>query len=166
MKYSFSTKTATRQSQLIALLRIGLFAIAALWIFGGLGSSYDLFRYYAADSWPQHTAQVISSRASKVGRMNKYCYMPHITYQYEFQGQVQKSDTWGFQVFNCASVAFAASVVHGYPAGKSVPVFVHPHSGLAVLNPDTTALWLITLAGIISCVLIWLLRPKNSAQKT
>lgn len=127
-----------------------------------IGHTYDLYRYFNAAHWPQAPAVITQSTISVYSQNIRYCSKPEIHYQYAFSGQMLTSTTWGFAFFNCSSPQFASQITGKYKTGDKVVAYVNPVSGIAVLEPDLTALWLVTLLGVFSGFLIWLVRPKKS----
>ena len=154
-------ETTSRRKQLKELLRICLFAGAGLWIFGGLGHTIDLFRYYGAEKWPRVKGNVVESRIATYGSGVKYCSRPIILYEYEFEGKYHTSDKWGFPFFGCSSSSVASSISSSYKLNEEIFAYVKPGSGIAVLRPGQFYLWLITFMGLSCCTIIWIIRPKK-----
>lgn len=148
-------------SQFINIARICLFAGAALWLFGGIGHTYDLFRYYNSKNWSRINVKIIESNLSGYGRNIKTCSQPNIKYEYHFDGIKKISNKWGFSNFGCSTSSFASSIVDKYRVGSEHSAYINPETGLTVLDNNLTALWLATLMGLICYMLIWFIRPKN-----
>jgi len=151
---------SSRKSQFINVFRIFLFAGASLWLFGGIGHTYDLFRYYDSSNWSRINVNIIESSLSEQPRDIKSCSQPIIKYEYHFNGVKKISDQWGFSIFSCSTSSFASSIVNKYKVGSEYSAYFNSSNGLIVLDNNLLALWVVTIMGLLCCVLIWFVRPK------
>jgi hypothetical protein len=85
-----------------------------------------------------------------------------VEYEYLYGNTLLSSDRWGFPLFDCSSSNWAYEVKSRYRVGSKVVVYVDPESGIAVLEPSLLFSWLVTLLGLGSATLIWIIRPKTT----
>jgi len=140
-------KAHNRQMKWIGIAVVAAMAIAAM-IVGGLG-----FREYqahhnlrqqqqwaeASAHWPQTQGQIISAEraAAKIpqGKIRVDGYSPHIEFEYNVAGAVQRSDTPFFCNRPTTHQKAAEAWLAEYPSGAAVTVYYDPaHPARGVLK--------------------------------
>ena len=147
-------RRATRTT-LLMMVQLVLLAAGVGFAVSNLVTLRHWYHYWDAWSWPQQRVSVEISRLNHPDTRDVGCAQPHIEYAYAHDGEPRSSTLWGFTLQRCGAPAWARAIIDRYPRGWH-HAHVDPESGRAVLDPDTSALWVIA-AGAPACLaLFWL----------
>jgi Protein of unknown function (DUF3592) len=110
----------------LVLAAFGLFCIwTAVRGFGQDLRSWQLA--LQSRGWPEATATIVSSEVRVEGRGRRITFEPQVAYRYEAQGRSFTGTRLGFAPWlRELARDEAEAAVRAYPAGASVPVYVHP----------------------------------------
>ncbi|HEY7863544.1 MAG TPA: DUF3592 domain-containing protein, partial [Thermoanaerobaculia bacterium] len=107
-------------------------------------------KVYAARSWPQVSARVISSEVGSHRSDDSTTYSIDILYEYEVRGRTFRSKRYEFLGGSSSGYEGKAEVVARYPAGSETTCYVNPEDPTeAVLHRGFTKMYLVALVPIL-----------------
>ncbi len=157
----------------IGTIVVGVLAIAVgvflAWIFG-----YASFTAGAAsESWPSVEGKITASKISESGPHDNRTLRAHVSYQYEVNENIHRSDRVDFNSAGMSSSQRGdiQEITRKYPVGRSVTVYYDPDDpNISVLEPGVKlgaafmlGMICIGVGGVVllSGVLAALRRPKT-----